>query len=116
MLIVSSTPRSRYPESWKTPPPPISSTRATLPSSAAAFVSVPRASSYVIPELLVFGVLGHDALVAAMRVTGPLTLVWWGVLVWKALRAAHTFSGWLCAAMGVATLLTFGAVTAVLVR
>ncbi len=79
-------------------------------------LGVPLAWSYVAPEMVVFGVFGHDALVSAMRVTGPVTLVWWAVLVWKALRATHDYSRAACGATVVVALLVFGAVTAVLVR
>lgn len=79
-------------------------------------LAVPLTWGYVLPEMLVFGFFGHDALVAAMRVTGPCTLVWWGFTTWKALRATYDHSWIAAAAIALATLLTFGAVTAALVR
>lgn len=79
-------------------------------------LAVPLSWSYLIPEMLVFGVAGHDALVAAMRITGPITLVWWSVLTWKALRAVHHKSRLVSALITFLSLLAMIAVTAVLVR
>jgi hypothetical protein len=79
-------------------------------------LGVPLVFAYLLPEMLVFGIFGHDALVAAMRVTGPVALAWMGFLAWKAARAAHDYSGWACAGLAAVSVLVFGAVTAVLVR
>ncbi|MGM0556719.1 MAG: hypothetical protein ACQEVA_10115 [Myxococcota bacterium] len=79
-------------------------------------LGVPLVFAYLVPEMIVFGVFGHDALVAAMRITGPVALGWMGFLAWKAVRAAHDYSGLVCAGLAAVSVLVFGAVTAVLVR
>ncbi|QDG50575.1 hypothetical protein FIV42_07455 [Persicimonas caeni] len=92
---------------------------ATWPATAAPLgfaLAVPLTWSYLIPEMLVFGLAGHGALVTAMRITGPLTLIWWSVLTWKALRSTHEQSRLASAAITFVALLALIAVTAVLVR
>ncbi len=91
-------------------------TWTSLASSLAFALAVPLAAGYVIPEMIVFGVMGHEALIAAMRFTGPITLSWWGVLTWMATHAATGGSAGRCVIMTMVSLLTFGFIVALLVR
>lgn len=89
---------------------------AAMASPLGLALSVPLTLSYVIPEMIVFGLAGHDALITAMRITGPLTLLWWSVLTWKAIRAATDHSAVKCAVITFVALVIFGVVVALLVR
>ena len=51
-----------------------------------------------------------------MRVTGLVTLLWWGVLTWLSLRTVHERSGLTSFGITIASLLVMIVVTALLVR
>lgn len=89
---------------------------SSIASPLGLALSVPLTLSYVIPEMIVFGLAGHDALITAMRITGPVTLIWWAVLIWKAIRAATAHSAAKCVLITLVTLMIFGVVVALLVR
>lgn len=79
-------------------------------------LAVPLVLGYLLPEMVAFGLFGHDALVAAMRITGPVTLLWWGALGSLALRSVHERSWVASIGVALASLVVMIVVTAVLVR
>ncbi len=61
-------------------------------STAAALgyaFAIPITWAYLVPEMIVFGLFGHDSLAIAMRITGPVTLLWWAYLTFRTLRVIH---------------------------
>lgn len=61
---------------------------ASLGAVGAAY-ALPLWCAFVVPDLVVFALAGHDALGAAMRFTGPLALGWVALRTVQAIGAVH---------------------------
>lgn len=61
---------------------------ASLGAIGAAY-ALPLWLAFVVPDLVVFALAGHDALGVAMRFTGPLALAWVTLRTVQAIGAVH---------------------------
>lgn len=61
---------------------------ATLGAVGAAY-ALPLWLAIVVPDALIYGLAGFDALAIAVRVQGPIAVVWVTVLTTLAVRATH---------------------------
>ena len=61
---------------------------ASLGAIGAAY-ALPLWFAFVLPDFVVYLVAGHDAMGIAMRVSGPIAVVWVTVRTVQAIRAVH---------------------------
>jgi hypothetical protein len=78
--------------------------------------AIPLTWAYLVPEMVVFGLYGHDALTTAMVYTGPIAVLWWLFLYWKVFRTVGQHLVLATIPMVFLTQVAFAGVMAVLVR